>query len=58
MGLGSGASLVTLPMLAKHIDVLIVGSALMDDGKAGGGIVAERAQEFAIAFRAAFLTRS
>ena len=58
VGLGSGASLVTLPMLAKHIDVLIVGSALMDDGKAGGGIVAERAQEFAIAFRAAFLTRS
>ncbi len=56
VGLGSGASLATLPMLAKYIDVLIVGSALREGGKAGGGIAAQRAQEFSAAFRAAFLT--
>lgn len=54
VGLGSGATIETLPMLARYIDVLIVGSALREGGRAGGGISLSLAAEFADAFRVAF----
>jgi membrane complex biogenesis BtpA family protein len=53
----SGATIGALPSLARRCDGVIVGSALRADGIAGGAIDAQRAQEFARAFRSAFGSR-
>lgn len=50
----SGATIATLPELAKHATGVIVGSALREGGIPGGAIDAKLAQEFATAFRKAF----
>ncbi|HEY2516211.1 MAG TPA: BtpA/SgcQ family protein [Polyangiaceae bacterium] len=50
----SGATIATLPALARRCDGVIVGSALRVDGMAGGPIDATRAKEFARGFRSAF----
>lgn len=50
----SGASIEMLGDLAGVCDGVVVGSALRDGGVAGGPIDAERAAEFAAAFRKAF----
>jgi membrane complex biogenesis BtpA family protein len=50
----SGASISTLPALARRSEGVIVGSALRGEGIAGGPIDAKRATEFARAFRASF----
>jgi membrane complex biogenesis BtpA family protein len=50
----SGATIESLPRLARVADGVIVGSALRRDGKAGGRVDRDRAVEFARAFRAAF----
>jgi membrane complex biogenesis BtpA family protein len=54
----SGATIATLPTLARLCDGVIVGSALRSDGVAGGPIDVARAREFARAFRAAFSTEA
>jgi membrane complex biogenesis BtpA family protein len=53
----SGATVDTLPELAKHARGVVVGSALRKDGKPGGPIDAARAVAFAGAFRTAFAKR-
>jgi uncharacterized protein len=50
----SGATIESLPELARLADGVIVGSALRRDGKAGGSIDHDRASSFARAFREAF----
>jgi len=50
----SGATVDSLPSLAPLCDGVIVGSALRADGKAGGPVDRERAEQFARAFRQAF----
>lgn len=50
----SGATIATLPLLAKHADGVIVGSALRAGGVPGGPIDAALAKAFADAHRAAF----
>jgi membrane complex biogenesis BtpA family protein len=50
----SGATIDSLPSLARVADGVIVGSALRRDGKAGGIIDRDRAVSFAKAFRQAF----
>jgi uncharacterized protein len=50
----SGATINTLPSIARRCDGVIVGSALRADGIAGGPVDARRAQEFTRAFRSAF----
>ncbi len=50
----SGATIGTLPLLAKHADGVIVGSALRPGGVPGGAIDAGLAKAFADAYRAAF----
>lgn len=50
----SGATIATLPTLAKHATGVIVGSALRAGGVPGGAIDARLAAEFASAFRGAF----
>lgn len=50
----SGATIATLPALAKHATGVIVGSALRAGGVPGGAIDARLATEFASAFRGAF----
>jgi membrane complex biogenesis BtpA family protein len=50
----SGATIETLPPLARRCDGVIVGSALRADGVAGGPVDERRAHEFARAFRLAF----
>lgn len=50
----SGATLSTLTALAPHSDGVIVGSALRENGIAGGPISLALAKQFATAFRAAF----
>jgi uncharacterized protein len=50
----SGATLESLAALGAHADGVIVGSALREDGRAGGPIHEKRAKEFAAAFRDAF----
>lgn len=50
----SGATIESLPALARACDGVIVGSALRRDGRAGGRIDAARASAFAKAFREAF----
>ncbi len=50
----SGATLDSLPALAKLCDGVIVGSALRADGRAGGAIDGEAARRFAGGFAAAF----
>jgi membrane complex biogenesis BtpA family protein len=50
----SGATLATLPAIAKHATGIVVGSALRPGGIPGGPIDAVLAREFAAAYRAAF----
>ncbi len=50
----SGATIGTLPALARRSEGVIVGSALRADGVAGGPIDPKRASEFARAFRSSF----
>jgi len=50
----SGATLDTLPLLAKHATGVIVGSALRVGGVPGGSIDATLAKRFAEAYRRAF----
>ncbi len=50
----SGATIDSLPTLAKFADGVVVGSALRGDGVAGGRVDRARALTFAQAFRAAF----
>jgi membrane complex biogenesis BtpA family protein len=50
----SGATIGTLPALARRSEGVIVGSALRADGIAGGPVDAKRASEFARAFRSSF----
>ena len=50
----SGATLDTLPLLAKHATGVIVGSALRVGGVPGGAIDATLAKRFAEAYRRAF----
>lgn len=50
----SGATVESLPGLARACDGVIVGSALRADGRAGGPVDGEAARRFAGAFRAAF----
>jgi membrane complex biogenesis BtpA family protein len=50
----SGATLESLPSLARACDGVIVGSALRANGVAGGRIDGARAHAYARAFRAAF----
>jgi membrane complex biogenesis BtpA family protein len=50
----SGASIASLPVLARHADGVVVGSALRPGGVPGGPIDAGLASAFADAFRAAF----
>ncbi|MDF2693561.1 MAG: photosystem biosis protein BtpA [Labilithrix sp.] len=50
----SGATLDSLPLLAKHASGVIVGSALRVGGIPGGPVDATLAKSFADAFRAAF----
>jgi hypothetical protein len=50
----SGATIGTLPPLARRSEGVIVGSALRADGVAGGPVDAKRASEFARAFRSSF----
>ena len=50
----SGATLTTLPLLAKHATGVIVGSALRVGGVPGGSIDATLAKSFADAYRKAF----
>jgi predicted TIM-barrel enzyme len=53
----SGATLETLPVLAKHATGVIVGSALRAGGIPGGSIDETLAKTFASAFRASFGTK-
>lgn len=50
----SGATIDTLPLLAKHANGVIVGSALRPGGIPGGPIDATLAKTFAVAYRKAF----
>jgi membrane complex biogenesis BtpA family protein len=50
----SGATLASLPTLARASDGVIVGSALRREGKAGGVVDRAAAEAFARAFREAF----
>ncbi len=50
----SGATVESLPALARASDGVIVGSALRHDGRAGGRIDPDRAVAFARAFREAY----
>ncbi len=50
----SGATIATLPELARTADGVVVGSALRADGHAGGPVDPRAAAAFAAAFRAAF----
>ncbi len=50
----SGATIATLPALAKHAHGVIVGSALRAAGKAGAPLEEKRVRDFARAFRDAF----
>lgn len=50
----SGTTLSSLSVLASSCDGVVVGSALRTGGIAGGAIDAALANEFAVAFRAAF----
>lgn len=50
----SGATIATLPLLAKHADGVVVGSALRAGGKAGIPIDEALTRAFAEAFRDAF----
>ena len=49
--IGSGATIATLPALAKHADGIIVGSAIRENGKAGAPIVEAQARAFALSWR-------
>jgi len=50
----SGATIASLPALAKHAHGVIVGSALREGGKAGAPLEKKRVEAFAKAFRTAF----
>jgi membrane complex biogenesis BtpA family protein len=48
--IGSGATIDTLPILAKEADGIIVGSAIREGGKAGAPVVLAQARAFVLAW--------
>jgi predicted TIM-barrel enzyme len=52
----SGATVASIPALARTCDGVIVGTALCRDGRAGNRVDPTRAASFARAFRAAHST--